>query len=60
MNRFRSLLMPLLLAVPVSAAALVPGDTAPDFLIEDVQGGPAIHLSEHQGQVVLLVFFHTA
>jgi hypothetical protein len=46
------------LAGPAAPArALEPGDPAPDFLVPDVQGGPAIHMSEYRGKVVLLAFF---
>jgi len=42
---------------PAPARALAPGDPAPDFLVTDVQGGPAIRMADYQGQVVLLAFF---
>jgi len=53
----QGLLGAALLLVPQATAALTPGDAAPDFLVPDVQGGPAIHMSDYRGQVVLLVFF---
>lgn len=43
--------------VPVPARALTAGDPAPDFVVADVQGGPAIHMSAYRGKVVVLTFF---
>ena len=55
-----TLLVLALLAAPLPAAAVQVGETAPDFLAEDVQGGPPISISGHRNQVVLLVFFWTS
>lgn len=49
----------VLLLAPISVAAVNVGDPAPDFITEDLQGGPPITLSSHSGKVILLVFFWT-
>jgi len=59
MVRIIGSLLLLLLMFPLQVAAVVPGDTAPDFLTEDLQGGPAITLSNYDDQVLLLFFFWT-
>lgn len=52
------ILVPALVVLPVAAVEV--GETAPDFLIEDLQGGSPITISGHDNQVVLLVFFWTS
>ena len=40
---------------PQPAVAVGPGDPAPDFTLQDLNGG-SFRLSEHVGEVVLLAF----
>lgn len=60
----RALVFLLLILVPVlavlPAVAVEIGETAPDFLTEDLQGGVPITISGHDDQVVVLVFFWTS
>lgn len=51
-------LVPALIGLP--AVALEVGETAPDFLTEDLQSSVPITISGHDNQVVVLVFFWTA
>jgi hypothetical protein len=44
-----------LLWSPLPAVAVGPGDRAPDFTLQDLNGG-SFRLSEHAGEVVLLAF----
>jgi cytochrome oxidase Cu insertion factor (SCO1/SenC/PrrC family) len=45
----------LLLWLASAAAAVVPGDPAPDFTLSDVRGN-SFTLSSYRGKVVLLAF----
>lgn len=57
----RILLLVLVISlVALPAGALEVGDVAPDFITEDLQGGPPITISGYSGQVVVLVFFWTS
>jgi hypothetical protein len=60
----RALLFLLLILVPalavLPAAAVEIGETAPDFLTEDLQSSVPITISGHDNQVVVLVFFWTS
>ena len=54
------ILLGVSLLMPASLwAAVGPGSTAPDFLVEDLNGEGGISLSQHQGKVIVLVFFYT-
>ena len=60
-RKLGTLLLGVSLLIPAGLWASVgPGSTAPDFLIENVNGGGSISLSQHQGKVIVLVFFWTA
>ena len=52
------ILSPALTALPAVAVQI--GETAPDFLTENLQGGAPITISGHDNQVVVLVFFWTS
>ncbi len=52
------ILSPALAVLPAVAVEI--GETAPDFLTEDLQGGSPITISGHDNQVVVLVFFWTS
>ena len=56
---FLSMILATALAV-LPAAALEIGETAPDFLTEDLQGNSPITISGHDNQVVVLIFFWTS
>ena len=57
-----ALLLVLLLVClsTTSADAVDVGETAPDFITEDLQGGPPITISGYENRVVVLVFFWTS
>ncbi|HEX5049144.1 MAG TPA: TlpA disulfide reductase family protein [Gammaproteobacteria bacterium] len=57
-SRAASALAALTAAVSVSAATLVAGSEAPDFVLRNVSGGN-MRLSEYRGQVVMLSFWAT-
>lgn len=56
-TRFLAAALVALLAIPGAASAIKVGQTAPDFLLEDVRTGQPISLSAQAGKVVVLVFF---
>jgi peroxiredoxin len=57
-SRAASALAALIAAVSVSAAPLLAGADAPDFVLRNVSGGN-MRLSEYRGQVVMLSFWAT-
>ena len=52
-----ALVFALLAVIPGAALAIGVGETAPDFLLEDVRTGDPISLADERGNVVVLVFF---
>jgi hypothetical protein len=52
------ILVPALVVLPAAAVGI--GETAPDFLTEDLQTEVPITISGHDNQVVVLVFFWTS
>lgn len=52
----RGALWALVLLLAGTARALGPGDTAPDFVLTDLDGKP-LHLADYRGRVVLLNFW---
>ena len=52
------ILIPALAVLPVAAVEI--GETAPDFLTEDLQSSVPITVSGHDNQVVVLVLFWTS
>ena len=59
-KKLGSFLLGVSLLIPTGVLAAVgPGSIAPDFLIENVNGGGSISLSQHQGKVIVLIFFYT-
>jgi hypothetical protein len=55
--RLPTLLLLGALLFPVSALAIKAGQTAPDFLLEDVRTSESISLADQAGKAVVLVFF---
>jgi hypothetical protein len=51
-------LLAAILAVPGAASAIQIGQTAPDFLLEDIQTGAGFSLSDQAGKAVVVIFFH--
>lgn len=45
------------IAAAAPALAIRVGETAPDFLAEDVRTGEPVSLGDHEGRVVVLIFF---
>jgi peroxiredoxin len=56
-NLLTTALVTLTMSAPLAARALQPGDAAPDFTLNDVDGKP-VHLADFKGKVVVLEWFN--
>lgn len=56
---FAGLLVSAAVLAPAPAAAIAPGEPAPDFIAKDVATDTFFTLSDYRGRAVCLVFFWT-